>query len=115
MVSKSQVHGEGVAAAAAGTSATPSGNAAAEEKIEQEILEKKYYLGEQSISFPRDNTDILPSYLRGEIKDEKAFSELLTHVYGQLGVQPQDYALLMSEPSLPQPKQREKFCQLAFE
>lgn len=49
----------------------------------------------------RDNTEVVSTYMNGEVKDWDAFEKLLTDVYeNQMRVPSQDYCLLMSESSV---------------
>ena len=46
-----------------------------------EVKKKKYFLGDISLRYRRDNMDVNPSYKNGQILNREGFLEVLTHIY----------------------------------
>ena len=42
---------------------------------------KNYYIGENKLKVRRDNTEVVSTYMNGEVKDWDAFENLLHDIY----------------------------------
>eukprot|EP01080_Neovahlkampfia_damariscottae_P001614 gene1614-12739_t len=86
-----------------------------EDKMEIEES-KKYYIGNQSVNYRRDNMEIENPLKDGLIHKWDIYEEILNHSFNyELNIQSNEHAVMLSEVPFTTREQREKTISLLFE
>eukprot|EP00299_Pterocystis_sp_00344_P013262 c6481_g1_i1.p1 GENE.c6481_g1_i1~~c6481_g1_i1.p1 ORF type:complete len:430 (-),score=107.92 c6481_g1_i1:45-1334(-) len=87
----------------------------AEKPKETTPPKSEYFVGNQSLYYRRDNTDVKNPFSQGLVNDWDVFEQLLSHGFSSLHTNATEHPLLISEPAFNTKSQRIKLCELVFE
>lgn len=95
-----------------------SGKSEAKAKLDSAgaVPRREYFVGEQSLKYRRDRTEIVRPLEDGVVRDWDAMDKVWDYVFKKhLGVNLSEFPLLVSEPTLNPPENRERMVERIFE
>lgn len=83
---------------------------------EKAKIKRKLYVGSQALGFRRDHMEVISPFKDGVVADWDIVDNIWAHVFRErLLIDPKEHPMLLAEPTLNAPQQRERMAELMFE